>query len=57
MAEENEAEDIELTDYVEPSATLDLTSDWVEYLVAEAVPGNVEGADDGFDDRSDAAMA
>ncbi len=57
MAEENEAEDIELTDYVEPTATLDLTSDWVEYLIAEAIPGNIEGADDGLDDRGDAAMA
>ena len=57
MAEENEAEDIELSDYVEATTTLELSDDWVEYLVSEAIPPNVEGADDGLDDRSDTATA
>jgi len=57
MAEENEAEDIELSDYVEATTTLELSADWVDYLVSEAIPENVDGADDGLDDRSDAATA
>ena len=57
MAEENEAEDIELSDYVEATTTLELSADWVDYLVSEAIPENVDGADDGLDDRGDAATA
>ncbi|MEP7112251.1 MAG: hypothetical protein ABI862_03210 [Ilumatobacteraceae bacterium] len=57
MAEENEAENIELSDYVEATTTLELSAEWAEYLFSEAIPGNVEGADDGLDDRGDAAMA
>jgi hypothetical protein len=57
MPEENEAENIELSDSVNPSVTLELTGEWADYLLSESIAQNVEGADDSLDDRGDAATA
>ncbi len=55
---DGESENIEITDEVGATASIQLDQEWIAWLRSEAIPASVEGVDESIDDiGADTAIA